>query len=164
MEQGHDTVNEQLREVLIANAKALGGTVAKYAAENSSKSFGDLSASLAKHRLIKVSSVPNPHLKHDGRRQRGCEGMSAALARCALPNLVPRLHPRQSTRHRSCRQQAVYLAIGVNMAGHKEVLGLWICSTWRLTTSARSGRLPVRDWRGALNRFMMQFEDRMSPD
>jgi hypothetical protein len=57
MEQGHDTVNEQLREVLIANAKALGGTVAKHAAENSSKSFGDLSAALAKHRLIKVINL-----------------------------------------------------------------------------------------------------------
>jgi hypothetical protein len=57
MDQGRDTVNERLREVLIANAKALGGAVAKYAAENSTKSFSDVSAALAKHRLVKVINL-----------------------------------------------------------------------------------------------------------
>lgn len=39
MEHGGDTVNERLRDVLIANAKARGGSVAKYASDNTGKSF-----------------------------------------------------------------------------------------------------------------------------
>jgi putative transposase len=42
---------------------------------------------------------------------------------------VSRLYPRQGARQRRGAHQAVYLAIGVNMEGHKEVLGLWIYQT-----------------------------------
>ena len=39
------------------------------------------------------------------------------------------LYSRQSRDAGAVRTKAVYLAIGVNMAGHKEVLGLWIAQT-----------------------------------
>lgn len=57
MEHGSDAVNQRLREVLIANARVLGGSVAKYADANSQKSFGEVNAALAKHRLIKVINL-----------------------------------------------------------------------------------------------------------
>jgi hypothetical protein len=57
MEFGMDAVNEHLRKVLVANANALGGIVAKYAAENRTRSFNDLNSILAKHRLIKVINL-----------------------------------------------------------------------------------------------------------
>lgn len=47
MEHANEEVNRALQEVLIANANLLGGTVAKYAAESSSKSFEELSAALS---------------------------------------------------------------------------------------------------------------------
>jgi hypothetical protein len=53
MEHADDMVNTKLRSALIENAKLLGGETAKYAEENSSKSFEELNASLSKHRLIK---------------------------------------------------------------------------------------------------------------
>lgn len=57
MEHARDRVNEGLREILIANAKSLGGNLEKYASENSRKSFSELSAVLSKHRLIKVINL-----------------------------------------------------------------------------------------------------------
>jgi len=57
LEQGDDAVNDRLRDVLIANAKKLGGAVSKYAAESSEKSFSDVNAALGKHRLIKVINL-----------------------------------------------------------------------------------------------------------
>jgi hypothetical protein len=57
MDLGLTSVNARLRTVLIANAKALGGTAAKHAAENSAKGFDEMSAALAKHRLIKVINL-----------------------------------------------------------------------------------------------------------
>ncbi len=57
MEYAGDMVNEQLRTALIANASLLGGRVAKYADENRQKSFGELNAALARHRLVKVVNL-----------------------------------------------------------------------------------------------------------
>jgi hypothetical protein len=57
MDHGSDTVNDRLRDVLIANARALGGSIAKYAAANTSKSFGEVNAALAQYRLIKVINL-----------------------------------------------------------------------------------------------------------
>jgi Uncharacterized alpha/beta hydrolase domain (DUF2235) len=57
LDQGDDAVNDRLRDVLIANAKTLGGTISKYASASSSKSFGEVNAALAKHRLIKVINL-----------------------------------------------------------------------------------------------------------
>jgi hypothetical protein len=57
MEYGGDMVNDGLREFLIANAKVLGGRAAKYAAENSAKSFGEVNSALASYRLIKVINL-----------------------------------------------------------------------------------------------------------
>lgn len=57
MEHARDRVNERLRDILIANAKSLGGDFAKYATKNSEKSFHELSAALSKHRLIKVINL-----------------------------------------------------------------------------------------------------------
>lgn len=57
LEQGDDTVNDRLRDVLIANARTLGGTVQKYAEANSAKSFADVNAVLGKHRLIKIINL-----------------------------------------------------------------------------------------------------------
>lgn len=57
LDQGDDAVNDRLRDVLIANAKALGGTVAKYAAAGGAKSFAEVNAALGKHRLIKIINL-----------------------------------------------------------------------------------------------------------
>ena len=39
------------------------------------------------------------------------------------------LHPRQSAGQRAVRVKAVYLALGINLRGEKELLGLWIAQT-----------------------------------
>lgn len=57
LDQGDDAVNDRLRDVLIANAKALGGEVGKYAATGNAKSFSEVNAALGKHRLIKVINI-----------------------------------------------------------------------------------------------------------
>lgn len=57
MNHGADIVNERLRDVLIANASAHGGNAAKYASENTSKSFKEVNAALAEHRLIKIINL-----------------------------------------------------------------------------------------------------------
>jgi Uncharacterized alpha/beta hydrolase domain (DUF2235) len=57
LDQGDDAVNDRLRDVLIANAKTMGGAVGKYAAEGQSKSFAEVNAALGKHRLIKVINL-----------------------------------------------------------------------------------------------------------
>lgn len=57
MEHARDRVNEGLREILIANAKSLGGKLEKYAAQNNEKSFAELNAALSKHRLIKFINL-----------------------------------------------------------------------------------------------------------
>jgi len=53
LDQGDDRVNARLRDVLINNAKAMGGTVAKYAAASEEKGFDEVNAKLSAHRLIK---------------------------------------------------------------------------------------------------------------
>jgi hypothetical protein len=53
LEQGDDRVSARLRDVLVNNAKALGGVVAKYAEEAEDKSFSELNSKLGAHRLIK---------------------------------------------------------------------------------------------------------------
>lgn len=57
LDQGDDAVNDRLRDVLIANAKTMGGAVGKYAATGQSKSFAEVNAALGKHRLIKVINL-----------------------------------------------------------------------------------------------------------
>ncbi len=57
LEHASDMVNLGLREILIANAKALGGRVAEYAERNSEKSFSEVAAALSKHRLIKIINL-----------------------------------------------------------------------------------------------------------
>lgn len=57
LDLGDDTVNEKLRDVLIANAKKLGGKVATYAETSSTKSFAEVNAALGKHRLIKMINI-----------------------------------------------------------------------------------------------------------
>jgi Uncharacterized alpha/beta hydrolase domain (DUF2235) len=57
LDQGDDAVNDRLRDVLIANAKTMGGEVGKYAATGSAKSFAEVNAALGKHRLIKVINL-----------------------------------------------------------------------------------------------------------
>lgn len=57
LDQGDDAVNDRLRDVMINNAKALGGEARKYAAANSDKSFAEVGAALDKHRLIKVINL-----------------------------------------------------------------------------------------------------------
>jgi hypothetical protein len=52
-----DAVNERLREVLIANATALGSSVAKYSVKSNKKSIAELEAALAEHRHIKVINL-----------------------------------------------------------------------------------------------------------
>ncbi|KQQ39191.1 hypothetical protein ASF61_22280 [Duganella sp. Leaf126] len=55
--QGDDAVSDALAKVLIANAKAQGGEVAKYAASSTDKGFAELNTALSKHRLIKVINM-----------------------------------------------------------------------------------------------------------
>lgn len=57
LEQGDGDVNDRLLEVLLANAKKMGGEVAKYAASAGDKSFAELNAALATHRLIKTINL-----------------------------------------------------------------------------------------------------------
>lgn len=57
LDQGDDAVNDRLRDVLIANAKSMGGAVGKYAATGNAKSFAEVNAALGKHRLIKVINL-----------------------------------------------------------------------------------------------------------
>ena len=88
--------------------------------------------------------------------------------------------------------KAVYLALGVNLSGHKELPGLAIYTTNAIESLNRvvrkavskckvfpsddaAGKViylatleaskkwtrPIRDWKGALNRFIMEFEDRL---
>ena len=57
LDLGNDTVNDRLRDALIANAKKLGGTVSQYASASSTKSFAEVKSTLDKHRLIKVINL-----------------------------------------------------------------------------------------------------------
>ncbi len=57
MDFGNLTVNQRLRDVLIANAARLGGEVAQYAAQSSEKSFSEVNRALGKHRLIKKINI-----------------------------------------------------------------------------------------------------------
>lgn len=56
-DQGTDAVNDRLRDILLSNAKTMGGKVGAYAKENSDKSFGDVNTVLGKHRLIKMINI-----------------------------------------------------------------------------------------------------------
>jgi vacuolar-type H+-ATPase subunit H len=57
LDQGADAVNDRLRDVLIENAKSMGGIVGKYAAESTTKSLSEVKTALDKHRLIKVINI-----------------------------------------------------------------------------------------------------------
>jgi len=57
MDFGNLSVNDRLRQVLIANAKKLGGEVEAYAKESADKSFSEVNRALGKHRLIKKINV-----------------------------------------------------------------------------------------------------------
>lgn len=56
-EFGQNNVNNTLRQVLLNNAKQLGGTTKAYAEKAKDKSFSDLSKALEPHRLIKVINL-----------------------------------------------------------------------------------------------------------
>ncbi|TQK10667.1 DUF2235 domain-containing protein [Herbaspirillum sp. SJZ107] len=57
MDHGRNMVNDHLRDVLIANAKSLGGRFSKYATESSRESLADINAVLSKFNLIKVIDI-----------------------------------------------------------------------------------------------------------
>lgn len=57
LSQGDNEVNDALAQVLIANARALGGEVAKYAAASTEKGFTEINSALSRHRLIKVINM-----------------------------------------------------------------------------------------------------------
>ena len=57
LRQGDDSVNERLKEVLIANAQAKGAELAAYAANASEKGFAEVNDALSKHRLIKMINM-----------------------------------------------------------------------------------------------------------
>jgi len=57
LDYGQQQINDALRDVLLGNAKALGGKVAKYAAAGQQQSFGEVNKALGKHRLIKQINV-----------------------------------------------------------------------------------------------------------
>lgn len=57
MDFGNLTVNQRLRDVLIANAARLGGEVAAYAQKSAEKSFSEVNRALGKHRLIKKINI-----------------------------------------------------------------------------------------------------------
>ena len=64
-----------------------------------------------------------------GRRERGCKGLWQARPLDPLYPILDLDYPRQSAYAGAVRTKAAYLAIGVNMDGHMEVLGLWIAQT-----------------------------------
>ena len=51
----------------------------------------------------------------------------------------------------------VYLALGVNLEGRKELLGMWIAAL----QAARRWTMPIQNWKAALSFFMIQFEGRL---
>ena len=64
----------------------------------------------------------------------------------------------------------IYLALGVNMDGRKDLLGLWMSDNegakfWLsvLTELKSRGVQDIQNWRMALNRFTIEFGDRL-PD
>ena len=57
MDTGSDNVNARLRDVLIANARRMGGPLKKYADENRNKSFAEVNKALGKHRLVKIINL-----------------------------------------------------------------------------------------------------------
>jgi len=56
-EFGQDNVNDTLRQVLLNNAKKLGGTTKAYAEKGKNQSLSELSQALESHRLIKVINM-----------------------------------------------------------------------------------------------------------
>lgn len=61
--------------------------------------------------------------------ERGGKDLAGPTARRPVSDSVSRLHHVKVRDSGAVRNKAVYLAIGVNMDGHKEVLGLWIAQT-----------------------------------
>lgn len=57
LHQGHDDVNDRLRDVMIENARRLGAETAAYAEKASSQSFSDVNEVLGKFRLIKMINM-----------------------------------------------------------------------------------------------------------
>ncbi len=57
MDHGRNMVNDHLRDVLIANAKSLGGPFSKYATKSSMDSLADINAVLLKFNLIKIVDI-----------------------------------------------------------------------------------------------------------
>lgn len=88
--------------------------------------------------------VANAHLQRHERRQRGCEALAGPPARRGVPDLYfDCIHVKVRDNGAACTK-AVYLAIGVNMEGRKEVLGLWISQTegakfwWQVVTELKN--------------------------
>jgi len=73
----------------------------------------------------------SPHFDFIGDRCRHGRSQSLAIVPpgCALPHRLHGLHSRQRLGQRRGPVQALYLAIGVNPEGMKEVMGLWMVQT-----------------------------------
>ena len=53
----------------------------------------------------------------------------------------------------SVKARAVYVALAIDMQGEKKVLGLWEAS--------KKWKRPMRDWKAALNQFVILYGDRV---
>ncbi len=74
------------------------------------------------------------------------------------------------------QNKSVYLALGINMDGEKELMGLWMAQTegakfWlsvmkvlylALHQISKKWTMPIRDWKQAMGQFMILFGDRVS--
>jgi putative transposase len=52
--------------------------------------------------------------------------MARQTFRFSLPHCLPRLFSRKIRQDKHVINKAIYLALGVNIEGHKELLGMWI--------------------------------------
>ncbi|EHJ6098350.1 hypothetical protein KBS13_005182, partial [Escherichia coli] len=49
------------------------------------------------------------------------------------------------------------LALGINIEGQKELLGMWLA----IQSASRKWTMPLKDWRMAMSRFIIEFGDRL---
>lgn len=57
LDQGRDAVNDNLRDILVENARRLGKETAAYATSASAEGFSEVNKVLGKHRLIKIINM-----------------------------------------------------------------------------------------------------------
>uniref|UniRef100_UPI0015625C93 transposase n=1 Tax=Escherichia coli TaxID=562 RepID=UPI0015625C93 len=53
--------------------------------------------------------------------------------------------------------KSVFLALGINIEGQKELLGMWLA----IQSASRKWTMPLKDWRMAMSRFIIEFGDRL---